>query len=468
MAVWRAAPTPAGRKEVMHQFTRTAAVALSTTALTAGALLASPASAAPAAAPNLQRIDSTPSQIAGKWLAGELQDGLLVGSFGPDFGLTIDAGFALATVAGQEATVTAISNALEPQIADYVGDGTKESYSGPLGKAASFAQTAEKDPTSYGGVNLVARLEERTADAGATAGRISDKSEFGDFANVIGQSYAVRALALSKSGEAAAARDFLLKQQCASGYFRLSFDKPAAVNQSCAEGVVGSEADPDATSLAVINLIASRDNSQAVREALARAGTWLAARQRASGAFAGGAGTAVTNTNSTGLGGYALGLLKNGDAALKAATWVRRLQPVDKRKCRTPLTKDTGAVAYRKESFRNARVDGITSGARDEWRRATAQAVLGLQFAPASNDDLRIESVQQRARAGDRPRFRIFGISPGERACVQVRGDFRRIVGKPSGAKIVRRLQMPTGNQRRVVLVKTADDKARTSIRVRN
>ena len=452
----------------MQHLIRTAAVALSTMALTAGALLASPASAAPTAAPSLPNVDSTASQIAGKWLAGELEDGLLVGSFGPDFGLTIDAGFALATVTGQEAAVTAISNALEPRIADYVGDGTKESYSGPLGKAASFAQTAAEDPTSYGGVDLIARLEERTADAGATVGRISDKSEFGDFANVIGQSYAVRALALARSREADAARDFLLTQQCASGYFRLSFDKPAAVNQSCTEGAVGSEADPDATSLAVINLIASRDKTPAVRDALARAGTWLSARQRASGAFAGGAGTAVSNTNSTGLGGYALGQLKNGDAALKAATWVRRLQPVDKRKCRTALTKDTGAVAYRKESFRNARVDGITSGARDEWRRATAQAVLGLQFAPASNDDLSIESARQRARAGDRARFRIFGISPGERACVQVKGDFRRIVGKISGAKIVRRLQMPAGNQRRVVLVKTADDKARTSLLVRN
>ena len=218
----------------------------------------------------------------------------------------------------------------------------------------------------------------------------------------------------------------------------------------------------------MINLIGSRDNSQVVKDALAKAGTWLAGRQRGSGAFRGGASTAVVNSNSTSLAGYALGLLKNRDAALKAAVWVRKLQPVDKFKCRTALTKDTGAVAYRGEAVSTAKTAGITAAARDEWRRATSQAVLGLQFAPASNDDLRIESVRREARAGDRPQFRVYGISPGERACLQVKGDFKRIIGKFSGARIVRKLEMPTGNKRRVVLVKTADDVARTSLRVRN
>jgi hypothetical protein len=448
---------------------RTAALTLSTAGLAAGLLVAPPAHADPASAAALPRTDDTASQIAADWLADELTNGLMVGKFGPDFGLTLDTGFAL-SAAGNGAAVTAINTAVEPRIAEYVGDGTKESYAGPLAKAATFARTAKDNPTSYGGINLVTRLEDRTADAsaGATAGRISDKSEFGDFANVIGQSYAVRALSLAGSAEAGAARDFLLKQQCPSGFFRLNFDKPSATSQSCAEGAPGSAADPDVTSIAVINLIASRDNSPAVRDALAKAGTWLAGRQRRSGAFRGGTGTAVVNTNSTSLAGYALGRLKNRDAALKAAVWVRKQQPVDKFKCRSALTKDTGAVAYRGDKVAAARTAGITADARDEWRRATAQAVLGLQFAPASNDDLRVESVRREAQAGDRPQFRVYGISPGERACLQVKGDFRRLVGKGSGGRIVRRLEMPTGNKRRVVLVKTADDAARTSLRVRN
>ena len=54
-----------------------------------------------------------------------------------------------------------------------------------------------------------------------------------------------------------------------------------------------------------------------------------------------------------------MGLLKNRDAALKAALWVRNNQPVDKYKCRTALTKDTGAVAYRKEKVTAVKTTGI-------------------------------------------------------------------------------------------------------------
>ena len=217
---------------------------------------------------------------------------------------------------------------------------------------------------------------------------------------MVGQSYAVRALALANSAEAGAARDFLLKQQCASGYFRLDFDKPNVPSQSCTEGVAGSEADPDATALAVINLVESGDKTPAVQAALAKAGGWLAARQRNSGAIRSSGDGASINTNTTALGGYAMGLLKNRDAALKAALWVRKNQPVDKYKCRTALTKDTGAVAYRKDRARSAKTTGIPAAARDEWRRATSQAILGLQFAPASKDRLQIVSVRvRRARA---------------------------------------------------------------------
>lgn len=469
----------------MHQRirpVRTALVALSTAALGVGVLTAPPASAEPSdalrSAKAAVKTDSTPSTIAAEWISGELSNGLMMGPSGPDFGLTIDTGMALSTVVSQGGTVTAINNSLEPRIAEYVGDGTKESYAGPLAKAATFARTAKKNPTSYGGINLITRLEERTADvpanptaqpqAAAFAGRIFDKSEFGNYANVVGQSYAVRALTQARSTEAAAARDFLLKQQCASGFFRANFDKADVPNQSCTEGVAGSEADPDATALAVINLVESGDKSPAVVGALAKAGTWLADRQRGSGAFRAAAPVSKINTNSTALGGFALGLLKNRDAALKAALWVRKNQPVDKYKCRTALTKDTGAVAYRKDRATDAKTTGIPAGGRDEWRRATAQAILGLQFAPASKDDLRIVSVRREARAGDRVQFRVFGLAPSESACLQVKGDFVRVKGKKTGDKIVRKLQLPTGNQRRVALVKTSDDEARTSLRVRN
>jgi hypothetical protein len=462
---------------------RTAAAALSTAALGVGLLAAPPASAEPTPALRSAKAaaattDSTPSTIAAKWLAGELRDGLMMGTSGPDFGLTIDTGMALSTVPGQGGMVTAITNSLEPRIAEYVGDGAKESYAGPLAKAATFARVAKRNPIDYGGINLIARLEERTANvpadpaaepqAAAIAGRVFDKSEFGNHANVIGQSYAVRALLLARSAEADAARDFLLEQQCASGYFRSGFANADVPNQACTEGQPGSQADPDATAIAVINLIESGDKSPAVTGALAKAGTWLAARQRRSGAIRAAAPVSKINTNSTALGGYALGLLQDRDASRKAALWVRKNQPVDKYKCRTALTKDTGAVAYRRDRVKDASVTGIPADARDEWRRATAQAVLGLQFAPASKDKLRIVSVRKQARAGQRVQFRVYGLAPSESACLQVKGDFLRVKGKKSGDKIVRKLQLPAGNQRRVALVKTSDDEARTSLKVRN
>ena len=466
----------------MHQSIRTAAVALSAAALTAGVLAASPATAEPSpalrAAKAVSGTDSTPSTIAAEWLAGELTNGLMVTEQGPDFGLTIDTGMALSTVVDQGDVNASITTALEARIGEYVGDGTKESYAGSLGKAAVYAKVAKQNPTNYGGVNLITRLEERTANvpadpaaepqAAAFAGRIFDKSEFGNFANVVGQSYAVRALTDARSAEAPAARDFLLKQQCTSGYFRLNFDRANVLNQSCAEGVAGSEADPDATAFAMINLIESGDRSPAVIAALDKAGAWLADRQRNSGAIRSSGDGAQINTNTTALGGFAMGLHKNRDAALKAALWVRKNQPVDKYKCRTALTKDTGAVAFRKDRATDSKTSGIPAGARDEWRRATSQAILGLQFAPASKDKLKIVSVRREARAGERVQFRVFGLAPSESACLQVKGDFVRVKGKKSGDKIVRKLQLPAGNQRRVGLVKTSDDEARTSLRVRN
>ena len=61
-------------------------------------------------------------------------------------------------------------------------------------KAATFARVAGANPTSYGGVNLVTRLEERVSATAPIVGRIEDRSSFGDYANTLGQSYAVRAL----------------------------------------------------------------------------------------------------------------------------------------------------------------------------------------------------------------------------------------------------------------------------------
>ena len=62
---------------------------------------------------------------------------------------------------------------------------------------------------------------------------------------------------------------------------------------------------------------------------------------------------------------------------------MRKQQPVDTNRCRSALTKDTGAIAYEAKAVKAARNNGLTDGdVRGQWRRATAQAMAVLQWAP--------------------------------------------------------------------------------------
>jgi hypothetical protein len=418
-------------------------------------------------------VDPSANKLANKWLAKQLDGGLVKGTYGVDFGLTIDVALALSET-GNLPAVKSIRDALAPRVKEYVGDkAAGEVYGGPTAKAAVFARVSQGNPTSFGGLNLVTQLEEQVTNvavpANPLAGRLFDTSQYGDFANVVGQSYAVRALAVANSPEAAPATDFLLKQQCPSGSFRLNFSPKDAADQSCADGQKGSEADPDATSIAVANLILSGQKGQPVQDAITRGVNWLAAKQLASGAMRGGASTRAINANSTGLAGYAFGLANRTAEARRAAAWVRRLQPVDKFKCRSALTPELGGVAYKMKSVKDARNGGITDEARGEWIRATAQAVPALQWAPAAADkDMRVVPFRKQVRSATRPRFRLFGLAPGEQSCFQTKGDFKRVLGKKTGGTMVRQLRMPSGNSRRWVVLKTGDDVARAWVRVRN
>lgn len=444
-----------------HTWRRAAGlVAASTLALTA---LGQPASAAPAPT---GPTDDGAITLAGTWLKGELTNGLIDAGGFTDFGLTIDTGFAL-DQAGDKAGVTSINTALQPALNGYIsGDAFGDAgstYAGAVAKAATFARVAGANPTSYGGVNLVTRLEERVSAVAPIVGRLEDKSSFGDFANTLGQSYAARALTEARSSRATDAVTFLLAQQCTSGFFRQDFTKDkTAPAQVCAEGQAGSEPSVDATATAVVNLVEGGVKGKAVDDALTKAVTWLKGQQKANGSF-------EANTNSTGLAGWALGLVKEREAAVKAATWVRKQQPIEKNRCRSALTKDTGAIAYEPKAVKAARNGGITDGdVRGQWRRATAQAMAVLQWAPASADDLTVTMARASAEAGDKVRVKVWGLAPGERACVSIKGDAQRVVGKASAKPVTRKLVMPTGNKTRIVKVKTADEAARTRISVSN
>ncbi|VXB84071.1 hypothetical protein [Nocardioides sp. AX2bis] len=330
----------------------------------AGITLATGALAVTGVLTSAPTASAAPADDAAGWLGGQLKGGVMYnpdfGGFN-DYGLTADAGFALIEVGGKDRKVQQIRKGLQANVDSWttgVDFGSDDVYAGSVAKALAFATEAPKArPRSFGGVDLVERLEARVTDAG----RLSD-SGAEDYANTIGQAFAVRGLTETGSSEAGAATSFLLQQQCAEGFFRLDFSAPGAADQGC--DAAGGEADLDVTALALLNLQEVDDPTRAVKRATASGLAWVADQQRRNGSFAGSGPTAVPNANSTGLAAWALGEAGRCRPAAKAASWVRGLQL------------GNGAIAY----DRAAADAGVTPQTRDQFRRATAQAAPGLEY----------------------------------------------------------------------------------------
>jgi len=364
-------------------------------ALTAGFLSVSTpiAQAAP-----VTPVPSPTAQAASQWLAGQLTNGLIhnnsYGGF-DDYGLTIDTGLALLSTGTQPAAVATLTDAIATNVGNYTGNGTTEIYAGSTGKAAAFAQDAGRNPAAFGGRNLITQLEGTVATSAPIAGRIEDVSSYGDYANNLGQSWAVLALDRSGSPKAAAATDFLLKQQCSEGYFRQGFTaSKVAADQTCDGGKSSSASDPstDTTALAVITL-AKHTQTPAVVSAVNRAKAWLATHQAADGSWGGGSGTSAANSNSTGLATKALTGTAN---AKKGEAWLTARQALA---TDAALVADAGAIAYDDTALAAGRTGGITGDtARDQWRRATAQAVLGLSATTPPLVSIKSAVVKPRKR----------------------------------------------------------------------
>lgn len=354
----------------MRTTLRATVVALSAAALAVGTI--APASAGPV----------KDQKQSARWLAGQLTDGLVFNpSFGGfnDYGLTVDLGFALIELDRQQGTLADVTAALAEGAASYttgVDFGSSDVYAGATAKLATFAVRVGQDPAAFGDTDLVAQLEDRVVAEGPSTGRIQDQSEFGDFANTLGQAYAVEALAAAGSGLADDALGFLLAQQCDEGYFRLGFtaDKQAE-DQTCEAGDPDgvSAADTDATAVALLALTALDSRKAAVRRAVDNAGDWLVGTQKANGSFGGGTSTEGSNTNSTGLAGWALGESGVCGKAQSAARWVTKLR-VGGAESDTALAGEKGAIAYDRAAWRAGKREGITAETQDQWRRATTQA----------------------------------------------------------------------------------------------
>lgn len=351
----------------MHHLLRTVA-ALATSAVVT-TMLAAPAFAGP-------------DDRGGEWLHSQQRDDGLVENEQfdlVDYGLTADFGLAFAAIGRRAAALALVREGLADNVEGYTGTGG-EVYAGPTAKLLVLVQKSGGGATDFGGFDLVRRLSGRVVKRGPATGRIKDKGAF-DYANTIGQAFAVRGLGRARAARRRDAMQFLLEQQCSPGFFRLDFSAPAKRDQGCNAARARNRApDTDATALAVLNLmeLPRGQKTRRVKSAIDEASRWLRRAQKKNGSFGGGVSTEGSNSNSTGLAAWALGTTGSCRPARRAAGWVRDLQLAGDL-TGTPVEGEKGAIAYDRAGYREGR-DGIEKTERDQWRRATSQAAPGLAY----------------------------------------------------------------------------------------
>jgi hypothetical protein len=318
-----------------------------------------------------------------------------------------------------------------------------------------------EDPTTYGGHDLVADLADQIVETGPAIGRIqdtfNDTVDFeADFSNTFGQTYAVRGLDLAGSPLAESATEFLIAQQCDEGFFRQDFAAIDAADQDC-------DADPnaapstDVTALAVLALLPQTDDTD-VEEVVDAALAWLVSEQAANGSFGSGSDIPTPNANSTGLAGWALGEAGETASAEKAAAFVRALQVDEPLECPSALADDQGAIAYDVAALAAGRQDGITVQQEDQWRRASAQGLPALQYAPATGTGP-VTPIDTSGfhQAGTKVTLGADGLAPGDTVCFR-RGGQDKVLGVAgfNGQALVR-VTLPAGTAKRTYQSSTGE-----------
>lgn len=410
-------------------FKRAGAAAVGAAILAAGLTAVAPTPVAHA------ETDPAPLAPGADWLAGQLTNGLIhdpVYDF-DDYGATVEAAYTLDAVGAPAEVVADIATALEAGAESYTSPG-EDVWAGSTGKLLSFVTDLApgESATNFGGLNLVTQLEGRIDDAGSgpTAGRISDQSSFGDFSNTFGQAWAVRGLTNAGASEAGIALDFLLEQQCSAGFFRLNWAPEDAVDQSCDGASPAEEVPPVDTAATVVILLHDLATPGSDLEtALGKAVAWIKAQQAPNGSFDGGTAAEGANANSTGLGGYALHLAGEADAAAKAATWLRARQ-VPGLGCDKALRTESGAIAYDAAAYTAGTNEGIVDSSVGQWRFSTIQALPALLAAPVAGPEaVSLHGVGSFLDGGGTEAFQILGLAPGERGCARIGSSSVSAVG---------------------------------------
>lgn len=274
-----------------------------------------------------------------------------------DLGLTIDAVLAMTAVGSGRDASAAATDYVVANAGTYIGSGD-EVYSAATAKLLTFASARGLDPRDVGGVDLVAQLQSLEEDNG----QFADQSEYGDYSNTLGQSFALIGLERAGVNPSTASVDFLLAQQCDDGGFRLTFDKPDETDDDACVS------DPDATSTAVQALDFVGGHDAVVQDAA----DYLLSQQGTDGGVKGGATTEGVNANSAGLAAVAFRLAGRDDARAQALQYVESLTFG----CETPAL--AGGIAYNQADFDAATAQGADAQPDGTITRTTAQAVLGL------------------------------------------------------------------------------------------
>ncbi|MGN6160607.1 MAG: hypothetical protein ACTHOG_02780, partial [Marmoricola sp.] len=461
-------------------------------ALTAAALVATgvTAVAGPAQA---AAVDPGPANAGAGWLTSRLQsNGLLASQYGTDYWTSADAAFAqFATDHATDGTnlVTALASNVDHYIsnADY---GYPNEYSaGSTAKALVLAKLAGIDPTNFGGVNLVTRLESLVASSGNSTGRIEDTvdpaDQYGaDYGNTLGQAFAVRALAeQGATTQAADALSYLLKQQCESGYFRIFFtNDKSATDQSCDGGLpttgasYGDHSNPsvDATAYALIELKAlpSADIDSTTARAIGKAEAWLEGVQNANGSWDDlpYSQDGSANADSTGLATWALGEWNDLQAAHAGAVWVRAHQAQNVGPCSSTadkLSEQAGAIAHDDAALASGRINGIPLAQAYSWNLSTAQAVPALSYyapdAPATA--LKATATTAYVRAKTRTNVTVTGLRAGAPACVTLGTSSVSVAAGQNGTAVASVL-LPAGTATRSISVTDGAMTTSTSVKV--
>lgn len=270
-----------------------------------------------------------------------------------DGGNTIDAILGLAGAKVGETQGAASLAHLAKNVDTYVGAGT-ETYAGPLGKLILGVEAAGENPKSFGGQDLVTRLEGLLTESG----RFSDKSAYpdGDYSNTVGQALDLIALGRTTGEAPASAVKFLQSQQCADGGFRGIM---APAGGDCAS-------DLDASAFAAQALVGFGDEETAQKSL-----DFLATKQQSSGGFINGDGQ--VNTNSTAVAAQAFATAGRTAELTKAQAYLSDLQ-LD---CSFDAA-IRGGIAFTAEDKAALKKAPNDQNTIDRMLRATPQTTLAL------------------------------------------------------------------------------------------